>query len=104
MLGYGKRIAYAFRCFFALLLRGEIPDDVARELAMTAPPATPAKASDQSSAIPKAAAERLATESFDRAVQVFYPAAARWTTDRFPDRRCDALSGRPAGRRCALRA
>ncbi len=71
MLGSGKRIAYAFRCFFALLLRGEIPDDVARELAMTPAHATPAKASDQSSAIPKAAAERLATESFDRAVQVF---------------------------------
>ena len=71
MIGTRKRIAYAFRCFFALLLHGEIPDEVARELAMTPADATPTKASDQPAAIPTGAAETLATESFDRAVQVF---------------------------------
>ena len=71
MIGTRKRIAYAFRCFFALLLHGEIPDEVARELALTLADATPTKASDQPAAIPTGAAETLATESFDRAVQVF---------------------------------
>jgi len=71
MIGTRKRIAYAFRCFFALLLHGEIPDEVARELALTPADATPTKASDQPAAIPTGAAETLATESFDRAVQVF---------------------------------
>ena len=71
MIRSRKRIAYAFRCFFALLLHGEIPDEVARELALTPADATPTKASDQPAAIPTGAAETLATESFDRAVQVF---------------------------------
>jgi hypothetical protein len=33
MPSFGTRVAYAFRCFFALLLRGELPADVLAALA-----------------------------------------------------------------------
>ncbi len=35
MIGLGKRTAYAFRSFFAILYRGEIPDDILRALGVT---------------------------------------------------------------------
>jgi hypothetical protein len=54
MIGFGKRISYAFKSFFGILSSGEIPDDVAQEL--TRPPAQ--------AAMPRAA------ESADRAVQM----------------------------------
>jgi len=38
--GLGRRISYALRCFFSLLLKGQIPDSIARELGK-APPAAP---------------------------------------------------------------
>ncbi len=34
MIGLGKRISFAIESFFAILLRGEIPDHVLRDLAM----------------------------------------------------------------------
>ena len=32
MLGFGKRVSYAARCFFAVLSRGEVPADIAPEV------------------------------------------------------------------------
>jgi len=32
MIGFGKRLSYAFRCFFSILSSGEIPEDIARDL------------------------------------------------------------------------
>ena len=32
MLGFGKRVSYAARCFFAVLSRGEVPEDIAPEV------------------------------------------------------------------------
>jgi hypothetical protein len=32
MMGFGKRLSYAFRCFFSVLSDGEIPPDIAPEL------------------------------------------------------------------------
>ena len=32
MMGFGKRLAYAFRCFFSVLSNGEIPAEIAPEL------------------------------------------------------------------------
>ena len=70
MVGFGKRISYAFRSFFRILIDGEIPPDVLRELVgAAAHPASgiasvaAAVASAQSDAKP-------AAESFDRAVQM----------------------------------
>jgi hypothetical protein len=40
MLGFGKRVSYAFRCFFSVLSNGEVPADIAPELVQNlAPPA-----------------------------------------------------------------
>jgi len=64
MIGFGKRISYAFKSFFGILSSGEIPDDVAQEL--TRPPAQ--------AAMPLPAAREpqpvAAVESADRAVQM----------------------------------
>lgn len=56
---FTTRVAYAFRCFFALLFRGEIPDDISRELTrvVSAAPAVMASA-------------KAAPESPDRAIQM----------------------------------
>src|SRR4029078_5749773 len=32
MMGFGTRLSYAFRCFFSVLSRGEIPAEIAPEL------------------------------------------------------------------------
>jgi hypothetical protein len=65
MLGFGKRISYATRCFFSVLSRGEVPEDIAPELIGSAaperelvpPPAAPAEVAP-------------AEDSSDRAVQL----------------------------------
>jgi hypothetical protein len=63
MIGFGKRVSYAFRSFFALLGSGTIPDDVVRE---TAPDAV------ESAAPASLPAEKPAppADSTDRAVQM----------------------------------
>lgn len=59
MIGFGKRISYATRSFFSILLQGEIPLDITTELAKASPVVT------------TAAPEReKPVESFDRAVQM----------------------------------
>ena len=58
---FTTRLAYAFRCFFALLFRGEIPEDIRRELTR-AVSAVPAAAS--------AASGKTSPESPDRAIQM----------------------------------
>jgi hypothetical protein len=70
MMGFGKRVSYAARCFFAVLSRGRVPEDIAPEVAGEA--AAPAPAPE---AVPKPLpAERVETrpaeESSDRAVQL----------------------------------
>ncbi len=64
MIGFGKRISYAFKSFFGILSSGEIPPDVARGMAQ--PPAVAAP--------PLTAAQEpqpvMAVESADRAVQM----------------------------------
>jgi hypothetical protein len=56
MMGFGKRLSYAFRCFFSVLTRGEIPEEIATELI----PAQVAPALEQAQAM----------EPVDRAVQM----------------------------------
>ena len=68
MIGYGKRMSYALRCFFSILLRGEIPEDVALELTKT--PAVIAPATGLPAASRTEVAEKETSESFDRAVQM----------------------------------
>jgi len=68
MMEYGKRISYALRCFFSILLRGEIPPDVALELVKT--PAVVARTTALPAASRTEVAEKDTSESFDRAVQM----------------------------------
>jgi hypothetical protein len=70
MLGFGKRISYAARCFFAVLSRGEVPEDIAPELV----PGAAAPAAGREFAPEPLPAGRVepppAEESSDRAVQL----------------------------------
>ncbi|HEX8150752.1 MAG TPA: DUF2760 domain-containing protein [Pyrinomonadaceae bacterium] len=71
MLGFGKRVSYAARCFFAVLSRGEVPEDIAPEVVRGAA-AQPAPVREE--APPQLPAERVearpAEEPSDRAVQL----------------------------------
>lgn len=70
MLGFGKRISYAARCFFSVLSRGEVPEDIAPEVAPSTTQPTPA-AVHETPALPAAEAVAApAEESNDRAVQL----------------------------------
>lgn len=66
MIGLGQRISHAFRSFFKILASGEIPRDVALELAQT-----PAQVSAPTApAITLAAQADQPADSIDRAVQM----------------------------------
>jgi hypothetical protein len=66
MIAFSTRVSYAFRCFLALLTKGEIPLDIARELIASSSAPSPAVA-----ARPVAkATEKAPDDSADRAVQV----------------------------------
>jgi Domain of unknown function (DUF2760) len=61
MMGFGKRLSYAFRCFLSILSRGEIPAEIAPEIIKGEPPSTPS---------PTLRVETQAAEPVDRAVQM----------------------------------
>lgn len=64
MMGFGKRLSYATRCFFSVLSRGEVPEEIAPEVAPSAPqPETPALPAEEVEAKPL-------EETADRAVQL----------------------------------
>ena len=65
MMGFGKRVSYAARCFFAVLSRGEVPEDIAPEVVRGAA-AAPAPEERTGPRAPGPPAE----ESSDRAVQL----------------------------------
>jgi hypothetical protein len=63
MPDFWKRVVFAFRCFFSILIHGTVPEDIAREL--TAPESRTGVDLHQSTKEQKPEAE-----SFDRAVQM----------------------------------
>ncbi len=63
MIGFGKRLSYATRCFFSVLSRGEVPDDIAPEVVKSTPAPEP-------EAKPLPVETRPVEESPDRAVQL----------------------------------
>src|SRR5271169_2113346 len=68
MIGFSTRVSFAFRCFFSLLLRGKIPQDVLQALGgAKAEIATAAKATP---AVAKVVGDKPSPESLDRAVQL----------------------------------
>jgi len=62
MLPFGARVSYAFRCFFALLFSGRLPDDI---LAALVPAASQAGVPP-----PRSEAAAPVADSTDRAIQV----------------------------------
>jgi hypothetical protein len=67
MLGFGKRISYATRCFFSVLSRGEVPEDIAPEVIGSAVPEREREPVPPPAALAEAAP---AEDSSDRAVQL----------------------------------
>ena len=65
-MGFGKRLAYAFRCFFSVLSNGEIPAEIAPELVPEF--ALPAPVFERAPVIETPAP--APSESVDRAVQM----------------------------------
>jgi hypothetical protein len=67
MMGFGKRLSYAFRCFLSILSRGEIPAEIAPEIIKGEPPSAP---SPMPAVTPTSLVETRAVEPVDRAVQM----------------------------------
>ncbi len=72
MIGLGKRISYATRCFFSVLSRGEVPEDIAPEVVKASAQVTPALEAPPLAVEPSLAPEPAppVEESTDRAVQM----------------------------------
>jgi hypothetical protein len=70
MIGFGERIAFAFRSFFSILFQADIPDDVAQKLIKPASPPPQASATASASASRLKEVQRPAQEEFDRGVQM----------------------------------
>lgn len=70
MIGFGKRLSYATRCFFSVLSRGEVPEDIAPEVAGRAVPTALDRAPETPSVSGAQADAPLAEDSADRAVQM----------------------------------
>jgi hypothetical protein len=66
---FWERVVFAFRCFFSILFRADIPSDIAEKLAKTAGPVPQAPAAAPSISRLKEV-EQPASETFDRAVQM----------------------------------
>src|SRR5215469_15557209 len=65
MIAFSTRVSYAFRCFFAILAKGEIPQDIACELISSS-----SGGSGMAHGRAAAAGTKASDESVDRAVQV----------------------------------
>jgi hypothetical protein len=70
MNGFWERVAIAFRCFFSILLHGDLPSDIAQKQVQPAGPPSPMPTAAQASASRPKETERPASEAFDRAVQM----------------------------------
>ena len=70
MIGFSTRLSFAFRCFFSLLFRGEIPQEILQALSGSAAQA-PLTAAARATAVPeKSGADASGSEALDRAVQM----------------------------------
>ena len=70
MIGLGKRISYAARCFFSVLSRGEVPEDIAPEVAPSAAAPPPDPGPEDPKLTSGLAEAAPAEDSTDRAVQL----------------------------------
>src|ERR1700732_177399 len=70
MNGCGKRVAFAFRCFFSILFHAGIPSDIAQAFVKPSGPVPQVPAAAVPSVSRLKEIERPASEAFDRAVQM----------------------------------
>jgi hypothetical protein len=70
MNGVWERVVSAFQCFFSILLHGDIPSDTAQKLLKPAGPVPQAPPSAPPSVAPLQEVQPLASEMFNRAVQM----------------------------------
>jgi hypothetical protein len=70
MSGFWERVTIAFRCFFSILFHGGIPNDIVEKRVKPAGPGPQVPASAPSSVSRPTEADRAASETFDRAVQM----------------------------------
>src|ERR1022692_1861445 len=70
MNGFWERVAFAFRCFFSILFRVDVPNDITQKLVKAAGPSPQAATVAASSVSRLREVERPAVEAFDRAVQM----------------------------------
>lgn len=71
MIGFWTRLSYAVRCFFAILLHAEIPQDIERELIEPArDTASRPRTESPSKAVDAKKSDTAGAESGDRAVQM----------------------------------
>jgi len=70
MMGFGKRISFATRCFFSVLSRGELPEEIAPEVVRGLSPPVRAPEPTPAPAPPSAPTPPPVEDSTDRAVQL----------------------------------
>ena len=71
MLGFWERVAFAFRCFFSILIHAEIPKDVQQTLLKSASETPPAQVVETPPPAPRLnEVERPPRDPIDRAVQM----------------------------------
>lgn len=68
-MNFGKRLSYAFRCFFSVLSEGRIPAEIESEL-IAAPAPAPAPTPPVVAKVAEPQAEKPAVEPADRAIQI----------------------------------
>src|SRR5215469_8453644 len=72
MIGFSKRLSFAFRCFFSLLFQGRIPQDIQQALVWSEAEAASATTTKATFAAPDVEGKAPTTESVDGAVQMLY--------------------------------
>jgi hypothetical protein len=70
MIGLWERVVLASRCSLSILFRSTIPDDIAQKLLTPAAPVQPAPVASAPAVSRLKEAERPASDTFDRAVQI----------------------------------
>jgi hypothetical protein len=70
MIGFGERIVFAFRCFFSILFRSSIPNDIATRLLGPVAPVQQAPVAVASAVSRLKEAEGPGSDTLDRAVQM----------------------------------
>ena len=70
MIGFSDRLSFAFRCFFSLLFRGEIPQEILQALSSSTAQAPPTAAARATAVPEKSRPDAADSDALDRAVQM----------------------------------